>query len=106
MFTYPRRTTPRVRNGRTQRQNYPPPTPPCYTIEQPSPVIDRLRPGRGYRHLVGKLALRRFTALVPQWNDLSVGLNVLILARGGDGCMGWHRPGMVALCAWEREIVF
>src|SRR5262249_47295850 len=41
----------------------------------------------------------------PNWQELSVGLRVLILARGDEACLGWHRPGLVAICAWGREIV-
>ena len=27
-----------------------------------------------------------------------------MLAPGGDGCYGWHRPGVVAVCAWDIEL--
>src|SRR5262249_45293601 len=105
MFAYPRRSTPEVRSGKVQRKNRWAQTPNCYNTVPAAPVIDRQRPGLFCRHLVRKHDLRRFIALVPNWQDLSVGLRVLILARGDETCMGWHRPGLVAICAWEREIV-
>ena len=105
MFSYPRKTTPRVRDGKVQRKNRWRPTRNCYNVSQPVPVIDRQKPGWGYRHLVRKEHLRRFIRLIPEWDTLSIGLNVLILAQGCDDALGWHMPGRVALCAWERDIV-
>lgn len=105
MFVLPRKSTPRVRNGRVQRKNRWEETPNCCNTAQPTPVIDRQRPGWGYRHLVRKNDLRRFVAIIPDWRELSIGLNVLLLARGADDCMGWHRPGLVALCAWDRKLI-
>lgn len=105
MFAYPRKSATKVRNGKVQRKNRWAQTPNCYNTAQPTPVIDRQRPGWGYRHLVRKVELQRFLTIIPNWNELSFGLRVLILARGEDDCLGWHRSGLVALCAWDREIV-
>jgi hypothetical protein len=68
-------------------------------------VIDRQRPGENFRHLVFQDDLRRFIALLPNWKELRQGLDAIVLDRGGS-CMGWHRPGVVAICAWERSIVW
>jgi hypothetical protein len=105
MYSFPRKTAPKVRDGKVQRKNRWRETPNCYNSEQPEPVIDRQRPGWGYRHLVRKEDLRRFIRLIPNWNEISIGLNVLILARGNEGYMGWHRRGLVALCGWNRNII-
>jgi hypothetical protein len=43
--------------------------------------------------------------MIPDWTELSAGLRALVLGTGSDFYMGWHRPGVVAICAWEREIV-
>ena len=106
MFSYPRKTAPGVRNGKVRRKNRWAPTPNCYNTVQPVPVIDRQRAGWGYRHLVRKDDMRRFVALIPNWHELAAGLNVLILSRGRYDLFGWHRPGRVAICAWEREIIW
>ena len=102
MYSYPRKTAPKVRNGKVQRKNRWQETPNFYNTEQPEPVIDRQRPGYGYRHLVRKEDLRRFIRLIPNWTELSRGLNVIILAEGDYYTFGWHRPGRVAICAWDR----
>jgi len=103
MFTYPRRSAPKVRDGKVQRKNRWSPTRNGANVQQPQ--IKRQRPGWGYRHLVVKEHLRRFIRLIPEWGILSVGLNMLILAKGSDDALGWYAPGRVALCAWERDII-
>ncbi|WP_139228498.1 hypothetical protein [Planctomicrobium piriforme] len=70
----------------------------------PELVVDRRRPGRGFKHLVGKGEVRRFVESLPNWNQLREGLNAIVLDSGRQNCMGWHRSGVVAICAWEREI--
>jgi len=101
---YPRKTAPKVRDGKVQRKsrwelpaNY-------YNTEQKELVFDRERPGHGYKHLLRLDDLRRFVQLLPMWEELSEGLNAIVLARGEEDCDGWHWPGVVALCAWKREI--
>jgi len=43
---------------------------------------------------------------LPDWNELSKGLNAILLASGGSNLMGWHENGIVAIFAWEREIIW
>jgi len=100
-----RKSTPKVRGGKVQRKNRSARTPTIYTW-QGHLVVDKEKPGRGYKHLAGKWDVRRFLGILPQWDELSGGLNTVLLAEGGYGCMGWHRPGIVAICAWDREIVW
>ena len=104
MRTFHRRTAPRVKRGKVQRKNRSAPTPNCYNTPQPRPVIDRRKPGFGYRHVLRKADIERFISLLPNWRRLSQGLNVILLDRGDGDCAGWHRPGVVAICAWEREL--
>lgn len=68
------------------------------------PVIDRQKPGPGYRHLLLKRDVERFISILPDWNTLSTGLQAVVLAPGEWGTAGWHRPGIVAVCAWTREL--
>ncbi|MBI3467312.1 MAG: hypothetical protein HY000_30250 [Planctomycetes bacterium] len=104
MFRTQRRTAMKVRNGRVQRKNRHAKTPHYFHAEMASLVIDRLRPGLGCRHVVRKEHVRRFLPLLPNWHELSRGLNAIVLAAGNSNCMGWHQPGVVAICAWDREI--
>lgn len=62
--------------------------------------------GPASRHLVSKDDLRRFLEILPNRDGLLQGLNAIVLDRGDRDCMGWHRPGVIGLCAWDRCIVF
>ena len=95
-----RRTAPRVVGGKVQRKNRSARTPNYWNTPQVQPVIDRQRPGAGFRHLLKKSDVERFIRLLPKWGELSTGLSAILLAPGDD-CYGWHRPGVVALCAWD-----
>jgi hypothetical protein len=70
-------------------------------VRQAQPVIDRLRPGKGYKHYLTISEIRRFIGILPDWAELSIGLDAIVLAPGED-CLGWHFNGVVAVCAWER----
>lgn len=98
-----RKTTPRVVGGRPQRKNRWTRTPNCYNTKQNQPAIDRRRPGVGYRHVLKKRDVERFIRMLPEWDDLSDGLNVIQLAPGYPSYDGWHRPGIVAVCAWDID---
>jgi hypothetical protein len=60
----------KVREGRVQRKNRWARTPNYLTHDMPTLVIDRKNPGPGYRHLATKEELRRFLALLPNWEEL------------------------------------
>lgn len=104
MKRYPRKVTPRVVDGKVQRKNRAAPTPTYWNTPQDLPVLDRRRPGAGYRHLITKQDLAKFIALLPDWAGLSKGLNAVVLAPGEPWSHGWHTAGVVGLCAWEREL--
>jgi hypothetical protein len=98
-----RKSAPKVKGGRVQKKNNWALTPTYYNSDQPLPVIDRQRPGRGFQHLLKRRDIEDFIAILPHWDELSVGLNAIVLAPGGDA-MGWHEPGVVHVCAWEEEL--
>jgi hypothetical protein len=99
-----RRTAPRVRDGQVQRKNRHLETPSYWTHHQREPLVDRERPGEGYRHLLRRTDVLDFVQLIPDWNQLARGLDAIVLARGEAGCLGWHQRGVIGLCAWEREL--
>ena len=99
-----RKSAPAVRSGRVCSRNNWAQTPDYDITPQPRPFIDRQRPGAGYRHLLLRRDVQRFVELLPNWPTLSEGLNAIVLAPGSDSLMGWHRPGVVAVCAWERDL--
>jgi hypothetical protein len=100
-----RRTATRVRDGRVQKKNnweldrgdY-------FALEQDEIRLDRRPPGRGYRHLLTIADVRAFIALLPAWDEVAIGLDAIVLDAGSGGSMGWHRPGIVAVRAWEHEL--
>ena len=99
-----RKTAPKVRDGTVQRKsrwalpaNY-------YNTPQKELVFDRERPGRGFKHLLRLDDVRRFVHVLPMWDEVSEGLNAIVLACGEVDAMGWHYPGVVGLCAWERGL--
>jgi hypothetical protein len=99
-----RKTTPRVVNGRVQRKNRHAPTANYYNTPQEIPVIDRERPGPGHRHILRKRDIIDFISILPEWAELSEGLNAILLATADDDTAGWHTPGIVAVCAWPRAL--
>lgn len=99
-----RKTAPRVKRGKVQRKNRSALTPTCYNTTFDSPMIERWRPGCGFRHVLQREHIERFIGLLPEWPELSSGLNAIVLAHGDEHCDGWHRPGVVAICAWDREL--
>ncbi len=68
------------------------------------PLIDRQRPGKGYRHVLMQRDIETFIGLLPEWGELSKGLNAIVLAPGERSTNGWHTPGVVAVCAWEADL--
>jgi hypothetical protein len=87
-----------VRKNRTELSNH------YSQVRQIETVIDRRRPGPGYKHYLTITDVRRFIAILPDWSELSIGLDAIVLAEGGNA-MGWHSDGVVAVCAWARELV-
>jgi hypothetical protein len=101
---YNAKTTPKVRGGKVQRKNRAALTPTCYNSPQEYPVFLKEKPGAGYRHLIRKHDLYRFVTMLPEWDELSKGINAVVLAPGRSGLLGWCTPGIVAIAAWVRDI--
>lgn len=100
----PRKTTPKVVGGKVQRKNRAARTPNYYNTPQDVPIIDRRRPGAGHRHVLRKKDLVDFISILPDWDELSKGLNAVVLAPAEPGTAGWHDRGIVAICTWQRDL--
>jgi hypothetical protein len=99
-----RRTATRVKGGRVQKKNnWAPSRDDYYARPQAEIRIDRRAPGDGFRHLVTVGQLRAAIELLPEWDEVAVGLRAVVLDEGADA-MGWHELGVIAICAWEREL--
>jgi hypothetical protein len=94
----------RVRDGRVQKKNNWRPDLGDYRVWQQDEIqLDRRPAGKGFRHLLTIGQLRDFVELLPDWQEVAVGLDAIVLDEGQD-CMGWHDDGVVAVCAWEQEL--
>jgi hypothetical protein len=72
--------------------------------------VDRLDPGPGYRHLLFQKDIYASIDLLPDWEELAVGLNAITLAPGSwddDGAYGMPTGGGILAItatfwiAWE-----
>ncbi len=100
-----RRTATRVRDGRVQKKNnWTRDQGDYFSRDQRDIRLDRSDPGPGFRHLVTIAQLREFVALLPDWDEIAVGLDAIVLAEGESHAMGWHTYGVVGVCAWEHGI--
>jgi hypothetical protein len=55
-----------------------------YARPQSEVQIERTEPGRGYRHVVTVAQLRRFLEILPDWDELAVGLKAISIWRGNE----------------------
>ncbi len=80
------------------------PTPSYWNTRQPYPVIDKKRPGPGYRHILRKKDILDFIELIPNWDELAKGLDAIVLTDGEEETEGWYTEGVVGICAWSRGL--
>jgi len=94
----------KVRDGRVQKKNnWRPDRDDYFAVAQTEIRIDRRDPAWGCRHLITVAQLRAFLELLPDWDEVAVGLRAIVLDSADDS-MGWHDRGVVAVCAWSHEV--
>jgi hypothetical protein len=99
-----RRTTPKVKDGRVQKKNnWSPDRGDYFVVPQSEIRLERTGPGAGYRHLLTLAQLRRAVALLPDWDEVAVGLDAIALT-GCDDAMGWHVNGVIVICSWDHDL--
>jgi hypothetical protein len=99
-----RRSAMRVRDGRVQKKNNWTPDRSDYHVRRQDEIqLDRRAPGPEFKHVMTIAQLRAFVELLPDWDEVAVGLDAIVLDEGQD-CMGWYGRGVVAVCAWEQEL--
>jgi hypothetical protein len=98
-----RRTATKVKNGRVQKKNR-------HTFSgHIACTIDRVSPGRGFRHVMTKRDILDFIAIIPNWESVGQRLEGIILDSPADhdGCHAfYHREesGMIYLHAWNEDL--
>lgn len=98
----PRKEAPRVKTGR--RRNRWARTLDGTELQGTSVLFECRRPGRGYRHVLRRSDIERFISLLPDWDELSDGLDGIVLLPGQSGYQGWCLETWVGICAWERHL--
>lgn len=98
------KTSPKVRSGRQYRAESAVPQKGDFNAVRDEPKVFRKNPGPYHRHVLHVRHVREFVAILPQWAELSEGLNTILLARHVHGCDGFHRAGLVAICAQPRSL--
>lgn len=101
MITH-RKTAPKVKNGKVQKKNRQLATPNYWNTRQKEMQLDVQKPGKGYKHFLKKRDILNFIKLLPNWEELSIELDAIILAEGGDAD-GWYTNGVIAICAWTKH---
>ncbi len=95
----------RVEGGRALRKNdWTPDQADYYARPQREIQIERTDPGPGYRHVVTVAQLRRFIEILPDWEQLAIGLEAISIYRGNDSWLGLSNPGVVVITAWDRAL--
>jgi hypothetical protein len=98
----------RVRDGRVQKKNNWSFDRRNLTAVAPREVaVERRKPAEGYRHVMTVSDLSAFLELLPDWDELAVGLRAIVLG-GDEACddsMGWYGPpGLIGICAWDHDL--
>ena len=98
-----RKVTPKVKNGIVQKKNR------HQFTARLGYVIDRQSPNKGCRHVLTKQDLRDFISIIPDWHDLAVGLESIVLTSYGDDHDGRYevfkheKTGSIQIPAWEGD---
>jgi hypothetical protein len=98
-----RKTTPKVKNGKVQKKNRHELTPNYWNTRQDTLQLDIESPGKGYKHILKKRDIEAFLKILPNWKEIDIELDAILLARGG-GPDGWYSNGVIGICAWEKNL--
>jgi hypothetical protein len=102
--SYNRKTSPKVIGGHVQRKNN------YKKTARLGYVVDRVSPGRGFVHVVSKKDIHDFADIIPDWIDISEGIESVFLASENEYTDGYYRhfsqeeSGCIWLCAWPKDL--
>jgi len=101
---YNRKTSPKVIGGQVLRKNN------HVKTARLGYVVDRRRPGKGFMHVLRKKDIHDFVELIPDWNEISEGIESIVLDSGDECTDGvYHHfhtenTGIIYLSAWQKEL--
>jgi hypothetical protein len=102
-----RKTAMKVQGGRPLRKNnWKPDRHNYWSWSQDEIRLDKLAPGPGYRHVVRIDQLRTVIHMLPDWEDVAIGLDAIALAPGRLPVEGRYFTGrgVIDICAWSRRL--
>jgi hypothetical protein len=102
-----RKTAMKVQGGRPLRKNnWTRDRHDYWTRPQDEIRLDKLPPGPGYRHLVTLDQLRAVIHMLPDWEQVAVGLDAIALAPGCLPVEGRYFTGhgVIDIYAWPRRL--
>ncbi|MDQ6779066.1 MAG: hypothetical protein M3256_25245 [Actinomycetota bacterium] len=100
----PRKNKLTVKKGRVGKTQNWRSTPGAEVLAGTDVVFERRRPGKGYRHVLNKTDIERFIALLPDWEEVSHGLEAIVLLPGRDDVEGVYVSPWVGIYAWSRAL--
>ena len=83
------KNTPKVSDGKVQKKNNHRLTPNYWNTAQKIPQIDKENPGRVYKHFLTKKDVLNFIDILPDWDELSRGLDAILLSSPSWNTEGW-----------------
>jgi len=101
---YNRKTTPKVKDGTVIKKNNH-----AITALQ-GYVVDRERPDKGYKHVIKKKEIHDFIEIIPNWDEISLGIESIVLDSGDNSFDGLYRhfshenTGIIWLSAWPEKL--
>ena len=99
-----RKSTPKVFDGSVLKKNNHRLTPNYWNRVQSDVIIDVEKPGKGYKHFLKKKDVILFLELIPNWQEISKGLDAIVLANSGIDCDGYYNnDGVICISAWEKD---
>lgn len=101
---FARRTATRVKQGSVQKKNRHAKTPNYWNTHQDDIQIDIENPGKGYKHFLKKRDIKQFLEILPNREEIDVEFNAVLLAHGSYYTDGWYRNGVIAICAWNKDM--
>jgi hypothetical protein len=105
--TPPRKTATRVKKGRVgKKNNWASDRGDYFAWPQAEIRLDRRDPGPGYRHVLTVGQLRKSLSLLPDWDEVALGLDAIVIGEGRPDAMGWYSDRVIVLCAWPAESGF
>ena len=99
-----RKTRPKVVGGLVLRKNNHKKTPNYWNSSQKEVIIDTEKPGKGYRHFLKKRDVLKFLEILPNWEEISVDLDAIVLASGEINCDGYYNNNGVICRYYDKSI--